>query len=125
MQIRTTALFFAETKLLRLELQGKAEKPCGAKNRGTYWNQGYGYQQGYGPGYGGSDDLPHGYYGYGPGYYYRRTLLTLPKALDNNRYYRMIRARWKIPLLENGGAQTPSLQLEGDSAVSFRPMKKG
>ncbi|KAI5232054.1 Protein Kinase C Beta Type [Manis pentadactyla] len=37
----------------------------------TYWNQGYGYQQGYGPGYGGSDDSPHGYYGYGPGYYYR------------------------------------------------------
>ncbi|KAI5236731.1 Mucin-21 [Manis pentadactyla] len=37
----------------------------------TYWNQGYGYQQGYGPGYGGSNDLPHGYYGYGPGYYYR------------------------------------------------------
>ncbi|KAI5172222.1 Kielin/Chordin-Like Protein [Manis pentadactyla] len=36
----------------------------------TYWNQGYGYQQGYGPGYGGSDDSPHGYYGYGPGYYY-------------------------------------------------------
>ncbi|KAI5270608.1 Contactin-Associated Protein 1 [Manis pentadactyla] len=35
-----------------------------------YWNQGYGYQQGYGPGYGGSDDSPHGYYGYGPGYYY-------------------------------------------------------
>ncbi|KAI5280970.1 Transmembrane Protein 42 [Manis pentadactyla] len=34
-------------------------------------NQGYGYQQGYGPGYGGSDYLPHGYYGYGPGYYYR------------------------------------------------------
>ncbi|KAI5126013.1 T-Cell Surface Glycoprotein Cd5 [Manis pentadactyla] len=24
-----------------------------------------------GPGYGGSDDSPHGYYGYGPGYYYR------------------------------------------------------
>ncbi|KAI5154600.1 Max Dimerization Protein 4, partial [Manis pentadactyla] len=40
---------------------------------GTYWNQGYGYQQGYGPGYGSSDDSPHGYYGYGPGYYYRRT----------------------------------------------------
>ncbi|KAI5256166.1 Mucin-21 [Manis pentadactyla] len=37
----------------------------------TYWNQGYGYQQGYGPGYGGSDYSPHGYYGYGPGYYYR------------------------------------------------------
>ncbi|KAI5188349.1 E3 Ubiquitin-Protein Ligase Trim38 [Manis pentadactyla] len=36
----------------------------------TYWNQGYGYQQGYGPGYGGSDYFPHGYYGYGPGYYY-------------------------------------------------------
>ncbi|KAI5282704.1 Adhesion G Protein-Coupled Receptor L3 [Manis pentadactyla] len=36
----------------------------------TYWNQGYSYQQGYGPGYGGSDDLPHGYYGYSPGYYY-------------------------------------------------------
>ncbi|KAI5252334.1 Contactin-Associated Protein 1 [Manis pentadactyla] len=36
----------------------------------TYWNQGYGYQQGYGPGYGGSDYSPHGYYGYGPGYYY-------------------------------------------------------
>ncbi|KAI5136512.1 hypothetical protein MUG91_G77n190 [Manis pentadactyla] len=39
----------------------------------TYWNQGYGYQQGYGPGYGGSDDSPHGYYGYGPGYYYRHS----------------------------------------------------
>ncbi|KAI5129358.1 Cilia- And Flagella-Associated Protein 46 [Manis pentadactyla] len=38
----------------------------------TYWNQGYGYQQGYGPGYGGSDYSPHGYYGYGPGYYYRQ-----------------------------------------------------
>ncbi|KAI5188326.1 Protein-Glutamine Gamma-Glutamyltransferase E [Manis pentadactyla] len=38
---------------------------------GTYWNQGYSYQQGYGPGYGGSDYSPHGYYGYGPGYYYR------------------------------------------------------
>ncbi|KAI5220248.1 Metastasis-Associated Protein Mta1 [Manis pentadactyla] len=36
----------------------------------TYWNQGYGYQQGYGPGYGSSNDSPHGYYGYGPGYYY-------------------------------------------------------
>ncbi|KAI5130797.1 Ap-1 Complex Subunit Sigma-1A [Manis pentadactyla] len=36
-----------------------------------YWNQGYGYQQSYGPGYGGSDYSPHGYYGYGPGYYYR------------------------------------------------------
>ncbi|KAI5128673.1 Synaptophysin [Manis pentadactyla] len=39
--------------------------------KSTYWNQGYGYQQGYGPGYGGSDVSPHGYYGYGPGYYYR------------------------------------------------------
>ncbi|KAI5279407.1 Serrate Rna Effector Molecule-like [Manis pentadactyla] len=37
----------------------------------TYWNQGYGCQQGYGPGYGGSDYSPHGYYGYGRGYYYR------------------------------------------------------
>ncbi|KAI5193754.1 Tripartite Motif-Containing Protein 6 [Manis pentadactyla] len=40
------------------------------KRYSTYWNQGYGYQQGYGPGYGSSDDSPHGYYGYGPGYYY-------------------------------------------------------
>ncbi|KAI5281680.1 Delta-1-Pyrroline-5-Carboxylate Synthase [Manis pentadactyla] len=40
----------------------------------TYWNQGYSYQQGYGPGYGGSDDSLHGYYGYGPGYYYRRSV---------------------------------------------------
>ncbi|KAI5255506.1 Mucin-21 [Manis pentadactyla] len=36
----------------------------------TYWNHGYGYQQGYGPGYGGSDNSPHGYYSYSPGYYY-------------------------------------------------------
>ncbi|KAI5194308.1 N-Acetylaspartylglutamate Synthase A [Manis pentadactyla] len=42
----------------------------------TYWNQDYGYQQGYGPGYGGSDYSPHGYYSYGPGYYYRQTTLT-------------------------------------------------
>ncbi|KAI5280175.1 Mucin-21 [Manis pentadactyla] len=42
------------------------------KRKSTYWNQGYGYQQGYGPGYGGSDDSPHGYYGYGPDYYYRK-----------------------------------------------------
>ncbi|KAI5269222.1 Arylsulfatase F [Manis pentadactyla] len=40
----------------------------------TYWNQGYGYQQGYRPGCGGSDDSPHGYYGYGPGYYYSQPL---------------------------------------------------
>ncbi|KAI5135362.1 Ef-Hand Domain-Containing Family Member B [Manis pentadactyla] len=37
----------------------------------TYWNQGYGYQQGYRPGYGSSDYSHNGYYGYGPGYYYR------------------------------------------------------
>ncbi|KAI5146463.1 Kininogen-1 [Manis pentadactyla] len=37
----------------------------------TYWNQGYGYQQGYGQGYGVSDDSPHGYYSYGTSYYYR------------------------------------------------------
>ncbi|KAI5164956.1 Nut Family Member 2E [Manis pentadactyla] len=30
----------------------------------------------------------------------------------------------RTPLLENGGAQIPSLQLEGNSTVSFRPMKK-
>ncbi|KAI5188347.1 Btb/Poz Domain-Containing Protein Kctd19 [Manis pentadactyla] len=42
----------------------------------TYWNQGYGYQQGYGPGYGSSDNSPHGYYSYGPGYYYRRNSIT-------------------------------------------------
>ncbi|KAI5266490.1 Proline And Serine-Rich Protein 1 [Manis pentadactyla] len=41
----------------------------------TYWNQGYGYQRGYRPGYGGSDDSPHGYYGYGPGYYYRKMFI--------------------------------------------------
>ncbi|KAI5155814.1 Asparagine--Trna Ligase, Cytoplasmic [Manis pentadactyla] len=45
------------------------DKPNNQLN--TYWNKGYSYQQGYGPGYGGSDTSPHGYYGYGPSYYYR------------------------------------------------------
>ncbi|KAI5279146.1 Protein-Glutamine Gamma-Glutamyltransferase E [Manis pentadactyla] len=50
-----------------------------------YWNQGYGYQQGYGPGYGGSDDSPHGYYGYGPGYYYSPQCQPLPPRIPKCR----------------------------------------
>ncbi|KAI5146869.1 Insulin-Like Growth Factor 2 Mrna-Binding Protein 1 [Manis pentadactyla] len=58
---------------LRILIESAAAETSGvhSKTYSTYWNQGYGYQQGYGPGYGGSDDSPHGYYGYGPGYYYR------------------------------------------------------
>ncbi|KAI5282139.1 Rna-Binding Protein Musashi-like 1 [Manis pentadactyla] len=52
-------------------VDGSGHKELWDLTGSTYWNQGYGYQQGYGPGYGGSDYSPHGYYGYGPGYYYR------------------------------------------------------
>ncbi|KAI5182137.1 Testis-Expressed Protein 12 [Manis pentadactyla] len=53
-------------------------------NDSTYWNQGYGYQQGYGPGYGGSNDSPHGYYGYSPGYYYSSGLFYEDEALEKD-----------------------------------------
>ncbi|KAI5185052.1 E3 Ubiquitin-Protein Ligase Rlim [Manis pentadactyla] len=47
---------------------------------------GYGYQQGYGPGYGGSDDSPHGYYGYGPGYYYSSSYLSTSDSSPTSSY---------------------------------------
>ncbi|KAI5186934.1 hypothetical protein MUG91_G334n4 [Manis pentadactyla] len=63
--------------------RGKGHEPADSQFS-TYWNQGYGYQQGYGPRHGGSDDSPHGYYGYGPGYYYShpyaKTYVQVEKA---------------------------------------------
>ncbi|KAI5135929.1 Mucin-21 [Manis pentadactyla] len=51
----------------------------------TYWNRGYGYQQGYGPGYGGSNYSPHGYYGYSPGYYYRPYGIPCGVTIPDNK----------------------------------------
>ncbi|KAI5280023.1 hypothetical protein MUG91_G11n72 [Manis pentadactyla] len=62
----------------------------------TYWNQGYGYQQGYGPGYGGSDDSSHGYYGYGPGYYYRH--VTRDALVDIRKFDSILFCNWPSPI---------------------------